>query len=69
MDIRSVGPGELDALLALYEHLHPEDQPLPARDQVEVVWQAIIANPAQQCLACTAMRGWWPAAVSTWWPT
>jgi len=49
MDIRTVGAGELDALLALYKHLHPEDQPLPARDQVAAVWQAIIANPSQQC--------------------
>ena len=49
MDIRSVGASELDALLALYEHLHPEDQPLPARDQIEAVWQAIIANPAHHC--------------------
>jgi len=35
MDIRSVGASELDELLALYEHLHPEDQPLPVRDQVK----------------------------------
>ena len=50
MDIRSVGAGELDALLALYQHLHPQDQPLPARDQVAAVWQAILANPGQQCV-------------------
>ena len=49
MDIRSVGGGELDALLALYKHLHPDDQSLPARDQVEAVWQAIITNPAHHC--------------------
>lgn len=49
MDIRSIDAGELDALLALYEHLHPDDQPLPARAQVEAVWQTIMANPAQHC--------------------
>jgi len=49
MDIRSVGASELDELLALYEHLHPEDQPLPVRDQVEAVWQMIIVNPFHRC--------------------
>lgn len=50
MEIRSLRPDELDALLALYKHLHPDDQPLPARAQVEVVWQSILANPMQHCL-------------------
>jgi GNAT superfamily N-acetyltransferase len=50
MDIRRVEAGELDALLALYEHLHPNDQPLPERRQVETVWQAIMANPSHRCL-------------------
>ncbi|WP_339411820.1 GNAT family N-acetyltransferase [Pseudomonas sp. EA_35y_Pfl2_R5] len=56
MDIRDVEAGELDALLALYEHLHPIDQPLPARHRVEAVWQAIIGNPAHHCfgLYCDA---------------
>jgi GNAT superfamily N-acetyltransferase len=49
MEIRSIGGGELDALLALYEHLHPDDQPLPERAQVEAVWQSILASPVQQC--------------------
>ena len=49
MEIRSVGAGELDELLALYEHLHPDDQPLPSRDLIEAVWQAIISNPSHLC--------------------
>lgn len=49
MDIRSLDVGELDALLALYKHLHADDQPLPARHQVETVWQAIMLNPAHRC--------------------
>jgi GNAT superfamily N-acetyltransferase len=49
MDIRSLRSDELDALLALYEHLHPDDQPLPERAQVEAVWQSILASPAQEC--------------------
>lgn len=49
MEIRSIGGGELDALLALYQHLHPQDQPLPERAQVEAVWQSILASPVQQC--------------------
>jgi GNAT superfamily N-acetyltransferase len=49
MDIRKIEVSELDALLALYEHLHADDQPLPARHQVEAVWQTIMANPAHSC--------------------
>lgn len=49
MDIRRVEAAELDALLALYKHLHPDDQPLPARREVETVWQAIMANPSHRC--------------------
>ncbi|MGE6794128.1 Acetyltransferase (GNAT) family protein [Pseudomonas guineae] len=48
MDIRSIEADELDVLLALFEHLHPDDEPLPLRSQVEAVWQAIMANPSQR---------------------
>lgn len=41
MEIRDVAPTDLDALLALYRHLHDADDPLPARDVVEGVWREI----------------------------
>jgi GNAT superfamily N-acetyltransferase len=43
--IRSARADELDALLALYRHLHTEDAPLPPRPQVEAVWQSIQDDP------------------------
>lgn len=35
---------ELDALLALYAHLHDADDPLPDRTVVEGVWRELMAN-------------------------
>ena len=46
MEIRCIAPDELDALLALYQHLHPTDEALPPRSQVEAVWQSITGNPS-----------------------
>lgn len=45
MHTRPLQPGELDELLALYAQLHPVDAPLPARTDIEAVWQEIMANP------------------------
>ena len=44
MEIRELKEHDLNELLALYSHLHAEDDPLPERDQVESVWQEIFAN-------------------------
>ncbi len=46
MEIRCIAPDELDALLALYQHLHPTDEALPPRSQVEAVWHSITSNPS-----------------------
>ncbi len=32
---------DLDALLSLYEHLHSSDAPLPARPQLDAMWQTL----------------------------
>jgi GNAT superfamily N-acetyltransferase len=39
--VRGIQAGELDALLALYRHLHVEDDPLPERSQLERLWGRI----------------------------
>ena len=43
--VRPLLPTELDALLALYAHLHEHDLPLPNRAQVEEVWNEALSNP------------------------
>ena len=45
MEIRDLRATELDALLALYRHLHDADEPLPARDVVDEVWRELLASP------------------------
>ena len=45
-EIRELRPGDLDALLEAYEHLHPEDDPLPAREHLEALWSRICEDPA-----------------------
>jgi GNAT superfamily N-acetyltransferase len=45
--IRNLGRGDLDSLLSLYGQLHPQDDPLPARDEVEQIWHAIVMDAAQ----------------------
>ena len=45
LKIRALAELELDALLALYAHLHEKDAPLPARAEVEAVWREMLGNP------------------------
>lgn len=45
MRIRSLVKQDLDPLLALYEHLNPNDRALPPRPQVDAVWDELLANP------------------------
>jgi GNAT superfamily N-acetyltransferase len=35
----------LDALLALYKHLHRKDAPLPKRPALDALWTSIMADP------------------------
>jgi GNAT superfamily N-acetyltransferase len=44
--VRALEFGELDALLVLYGHLHPEDDPLPPRPQLEALWCRMQDDPA-----------------------
>ena len=46
MLIRHLESGDLDELLALYEHLHASDAPLPERAVIEGVWRELGANPS-----------------------
>ncbi len=43
--IRPIDEGELDTLLELYEHLHADDASLPPRQELQSLWQQIIADP------------------------
>ncbi len=45
MKIRELKESELSELLALYEHLHADDTPLPEKEQLSVVWGEIINSP------------------------
>lgn len=44
MDIRRIPGDHLQALLALYAHLHSEDEPLPERSVVEATWRELLAS-------------------------
>ena len=45
MEIRELEAAELDALLAIYAHLHEADDPLPERKTVMAVWHTIQNDP------------------------
>ena len=44
-NIREIKASELKALLALYEHLHAQDDPLPDAYTIESVWQELRVSP------------------------
>jgi len=45
VEIRELGRPDLDALLFAYRDLHPDDDPLPSRTQVEDLWEEVCADP------------------------
>lgn len=45
MEIRRIAPSELQSLLALYQHLHNEDAPLPEPSTLKAIWQELQHNP------------------------
>lgn len=44
LQIRELTETDLDALLALYRHLHAQDDPLPARPELEALWSRVCAS-------------------------
>jgi GNAT superfamily N-acetyltransferase len=44
-EIRELTRDDLDALLEAYRDLHPQDDPLPARDELERLWADVCADP------------------------
>ena len=50
LHIRDAQPNELPALLALYEHLHAADEPLPNDTTEQLVWDDICRDPKLHCL-------------------
>jgi GNAT superfamily N-acetyltransferase len=45
MNIRLIHADELNDLLALYEHLHRSDDPLPDQSVLQAVWHELQGNP------------------------
>ena len=50
MHIRHLASEELGQLLALYQHLHPQDEPLPDTATVESIWHELMGNSRYQYL-------------------
>lgn len=48
--IRPLVAQDLDALLALYTHLHTQDDPLPPQAEVQHIWQTLLAEPRNHYL-------------------
>jgi|SRR5450830_229475 len=48
MEIRKIAKSELPELLALYDHLHDADIPLPETASVEAIWDELSNNPRYQ---------------------
>lgn len=44
MNIRILAPDDLYGLLALYKHMHVNDDPLPDKDVIENVWSEIMSS-------------------------
>ena len=51
MHIREAEPHELPEVLALYQHLHAVDEPMPDDATVRQVWDDICRDPKLHCLA------------------
>lgn len=45
MEVREISASELKDLLALYQHLHEVDDPLPDAVTVEAIWREVLGNP------------------------
>ena len=50
MHIRRIAKDELEQLLALYQHLHPQDEPLTEMESVNSTWHELMGNPRYQYL-------------------
>ncbi|WP_338088533.1 GNAT family N-acetyltransferase, partial [Niveibacterium umoris] len=49
MQIRPLAEADLPELLALYRHLHINDDPLPAESKVSEVWGEYMSSPSIKC--------------------
>ena len=43
-NVRHIKKGELEDLLELYQHLHQKDAPLPAKSELNSLWENIFSN-------------------------
>jgi GNAT superfamily N-acetyltransferase len=51
---REIKPDERDQLLELYQHLNPDDLPLPEESEVEAKWQEILGDKKIHCVVAEA---------------
>ncbi|MGD8863419.1 MAG: GNAT family N-acetyltransferase [Myxococcales bacterium] len=51
-EIRELARAELELLLVLYAHLHPDDDPLPPRASLEQIWSELVDDPRQIYVGC-----------------
>ena len=54
LQIRTIRPDELPALLRLYEHLHAADESLPNAATITQVWDELCNDPKLHCLVVEA---------------
>jgi hypothetical protein len=50
LTIRNATSADLEALLDLYVHLNPADEPLPDDDILQQRWLAFVTQPGFTCL-------------------
>ena len=65
-ELRLIREHELPALLALYRHLHEQDDPLPADEVVQATWRELLASPRYRYVGAYVDEGggWLPVAIS-----
>ena len=54
LQIRTIRPDELPALLKLYEHMHAADESLPDTATAARVWDELCNDPKLHCFIATA---------------
>lgn len=52
MQILSLRPEDLDALVQLYAHLHSVDDPSPGHEQMAEIWSEVLENPRCRYFGC-----------------
>jgi GNAT superfamily N-acetyltransferase len=54
LEIRPARPDDLVALMELYRHLNPVDQPILSVHELQTIWRAMLDQPGFSCIVGTA---------------